>query len=193
MPSTIRAFIALALPAEIKSILKTYQTPLKRGAGNSVKWVNPEIIHLTLKFLGNISDYQVEPITAAMQTATAGTHPFILRLQGVGAFPNMNRVQVIWAGLNGNLDVLLNLQKSLDANLANLNFPPERRPFSPHLTLGRVRESANLADIQNISKNLAALKIETGQQFEVKSLDLMQSQLLPGGPLYARLKSIEFS
>jgi 2'-5' RNA ligase len=192
MPTAIRAFIAIALPADIKTRIKNHQAPLKCDTGNSVKWVDPEIIHLTLKFLGDITDDQIIPVTNAMRESVASTHPFILRLQGIGAFPSLNRAQVVWAGINGNLDSLLALQNKLDANLVKLNFPPERRPFSPHLTLGRVRDTAALTERQKLSACLSSFKIESGTQFEVKSIDLVQSRLLPAGPLYTRLQSVEF-
>jgi RNA 2',3'-cyclic 3'-phosphodiesterase len=189
----IRAFIAIELPPDVKTALKNIQTKLKQAGNQAVKWVEFANIHLTLKFLGNISSAQIELVTSAMQAAAQSSGPFRLQVQAPGAFPNLNRVQVIWIGLTGDLDHLAILQKSLDSNLAKLGFPPENKPFSPHLTLGRVRETATLADKQTIGKSISTFTIEPGMIFDVLSLNLMQSRLSSAGPTYTRLKSVELA
>ena len=190
MPEYIRAFIAIELPVEIKNNLRARQSRIKSGSGNLVKWVDPENIHLTLKFLGNIKTGDIEAVTAAMQNAAAQAKSFNLQLQNLGAFPNLNRVQVIWVGLGGELDSLLKLQKNLENNLAKIGFAPEERPFAPHLTLGRVRDTAGIIDKQNIGKAIAGLKTETALTFSAPALSLMQSDLRPQGPVYTCLKNI---
>jgi RNA 2',3'-cyclic 3'-phosphodiesterase len=189
----IRAFIAIELPSEIKSILSNVQSQLKKVGSNTVKWVDPVNIHLTLKFLGDISTAQIDPVHSALQSAAQTAHPFRLAVQSAGAFPGLNRVQVIWIGLQGELETLTNLQRALDAQLSQLGFSPEKRPFSPHLTIGRVRETATLIERQNIAQSLSQLKLQTGVSFGVNSINLMQSRLLPAGPIYTCLKSVKFS
>jgi RNA 2',3'-cyclic 3'-phosphodiesterase len=191
MISQIRAFIAIELPPDIKTVLKGLQLKLKLPGSNAVKWVDPANIHLTLKFLGNITSTQIASVTATVRSAAHTAKPFQLQVQSMGAFPNLNRVQVIWVGLDGSIETLLNLQKALDVELAKQGFAPENRPFSPHLTLGRVRETATLIDKQNIGKAISAINVESGYRFNVQALNLMQSRLLPGGPVYTCLQSVE--
>jgi 2'-5' RNA ligase len=189
--SLIRAFIAIELPADIKAALKGLQIKLKQPAASSVKWVDPPNIHLTLKFLGNITPAQTGPVCTAMQSVAQSTRPFQLQVGAAGAFPDLKRVQVIWVGLAGEIDVLLVLQKNLDSHLAKLAFPPEIRPFSAHLTLGRVRETATLIEKQIIGNSISTAKMESSLAWPVKALNLMQSQLTPRGPIYTCLKSVE--
>jgi RNA 2',3'-cyclic 3'-phosphodiesterase len=192
MPA-IRAFIAIEIPSDIKTTLKDLQSRLKRNNPTSIKWVEPANIHLTLKFLGNISTSQIDPVTSAMQTSVSAFHPFRLQIQALGAFPNFNRPQVLWVGLNGDLKVLLNLQHILDLNLSRLGFAADERPFSAHLTLGRVRDTATLLEKQNIGKTMAADHFESNSGFVVQSLNLMQSQLSSTGPNHTCLNSIRLT
>jgi RNA 2',3'-cyclic 3'-phosphodiesterase len=190
MPEYLRAFIAIELPVEIKNNLRERQSRLKSSSANLVKWVDPENIHLTLKFLGNIKTGDIEAVTAAMQNAAVQGKVVSLQLQNLGAFPNLNRVQVIWVGLGGELDSLIKLQKNLENNLAKIGFAPEARPFAPHLTLGRVRDTAGQIEKQNIGKAIGGLKSESAVNFSATALSLMQSDLRPQGPLYTCLNKI---
>ncbi len=186
----IRAFICVEMPSEVKNTLKNVQNRLKQPGSNTVKWVDPANIHLTLKFLGNVNSAQINTIIAAMERTAQTVRLFQLQLGTVGAFPDINRAQVIWVGLKGDLEILLSLQKNLDSNLTRLGFLPEKRPFAAHLTLGRLRETATSADKQHISKSIQAISLESGLTASVNALSLMQSQLLPGGPVYTRLNAV---
>jgi 2'-5' RNA ligase len=188
--SAIRAFIAIEIPSDVKTTLKDLQSRLKRNNPNSIKWVEPANIHLTLKFLGNITTSQINPIASAMQASVSAVHPFCLQIQALGAFPNSNRPQVLWVGLNGDLKTLLNLQHNLDLNLSRIGVLVDDRPFSAHLTLGRVRETATLLEKQNIGKTLAADYFESNLGFVVQSLNLMQSHLSSTGPNHTCLNSV---
>lgn len=191
--SAIRAFIAIEIPSDIKTFLKDLQSRLKRNNPNSIKWVEPKNMHLTLKFLGNISTSQIDPVTSAMQISVSAVHPFHLKIKALGAFPNINRPQVLWIGLNGDLVALSDLQHVLDLNLSKLGFEADNRPFSAHLTLGRVRETATLMEKQNIGITLAADHFESNLGFAVQSLNLIQSQLSSTGPSYTCLYSIRLA
>jgi 2'-5' RNA ligase len=190
--SKIRAFIAIELPLDIKIALKSLQSNLRQPGSNAVKWVDPVNLHLTLKFLGDIAPAQITTVSSAMQTASQNTRPFRLQVHTAGAFPDLKRVQVIWIDLKGDLDILLNLQKNLDSALAKLGFAPETRLFSPHLTLGRVRDAVTPLEKQIIGNSISAASLESTLTFTVSSLNLMQSQLFPSGPVYTCLKSVCF-
>jgi 2'-5' RNA ligase len=185
----VRCFVAIELPAEVKTGLRDIQAKLKSGSQAPVKWVDPEGVHLTLKFLGGVDAAQIDPITAAMKEAARGVSPFSLKVEGLGAFPNLRRVQVVWVGVSGEVDRLADLQQRLESNLAELGFAPEKRRFTPHLTLARVRDQASLAEREGLGQLIAATKFEAATAFPVAELSLMRSQLTREGALYSRLSA----
>jgi len=186
----VRCFIAIELPEAIKSGLSRLQAKLKSASQFSVKWADPYSIHLTLKFLGNVNVDMTAQITEAMAEAAQGTPPLQLEIKDLGVFPNLRRVQVIWVGVSGDLDKLLELQKRLETNLAGLGFAPEARSFTPHLTLARVRERASPEERQKLGELIASTKFETGYTFPVNAVSLMRSQLTREGAIYSRISSV---
>ena len=188
----IRSFIAIELPAEMKQYLADLQARLKADNQPRIKWVKPEGIHLTLKFLGDIETSMLEPITQAMADAAAAISPFKLGVQQPGAFPNLQRVQVVWVGLGGEVDKLKQLHKSLDANLTRLGFAPENRPFKPHLTLARLGNEASAEQRQQLGELVAATRLEASQTVNAEGISLIKSQLTRAGAIYSRIDSVEF-
>lgn len=182
----IRSFIAVELPDELKRKLNQLETELRRGEPPRVKWVSPDSIHLTLKFLGNITSDTVAAVIRAMEKSALGITPFHLRAKEMGVFPNPKRVQVVWVGINGDVDKLRELQKRLDFNLAPLGFTPESRPFTPHLTLARLNNRAAPDERQRLGKLIASTKFENGS-IEVATISLMKSQLTRAGAIYSRI------
>ena len=187
----VRSFIAIELPAEVKSGLAQLQVQLKTGKQPAVKWVDPYSIHLTLKFLGNISLDKVSEITKVIEVSAQGTPPFHLEVKNLGAFPNLRRVRVVWVGLNGEVARLSQLQQRLESNLTPLGFAPESRTFTPHLTLARIREQASPEEQQNFGQLIASTTFEAVYAFNVDSINLMRSQLTREGAIYSRLSSIK--
>jgi 2'-5' RNA ligase len=186
----VRSFIAIELPSEVKACLADLEQELKKGRHTFVKWVAPEGIHLTLKFLGHVDSDRLGPVTNAIKEASQGIPPFHLELGAPGAFPNFSRPRVAWVGLQGELDKLIALQKRLDPLLVPLGFPKEDRPFNPHLTLSRVRENSSSAERQSFGQLLQRMRFEAGCSFLAESVDLMRSQLTPAGAIYSRLDSV---
>jgi 2'-5' RNA ligase len=187
----VRCFIAVELPEEVKAGLKDIQAQLKSGGSALVKWVDPYSVHLTLKFLGGVDGAKISPITAAMEEAAQGIAPFSLKVEGLGAFPNLRRVQVVWVGVSGEVDRLAHLQQRLEAGLAQLGFAPENRRFTPHLTLARVRDRASLAEREGLGQLIAGAKFEAAHSFPVDTVSLMKSQLTREGAIYSRLSAAE--
>ena len=183
----IRAFIAIELPPELKLEIDRLQSQLKSGAASPVKWVDPGSIHLTLKFLGNIASNKIGEITKAMEDAARTIPPFHLEVKGLGAFPNLKRVQVVWAGLKGDIDKLNQLQQRLESNLRDSGFTPETRAFTSHLTLARVRDQASLDERQRLGQLIADTGFEAVHAIEVDAVSLMKSQLTREGAIYSRL------
>jgi 2'-5' RNA ligase len=187
----IRSFIAIELPEEVKAGLRRLQTELKLPEQTFVKWVAPDGIHLTLKFLGNISPQKVAEITSVMEQASQGVNPFQLEVTEVGAFPNIRQPRVLWVGIRGEIDKLVAWQQHIDNGLMPLGFAKETRAFTPHLTLARLREGCSPGDRRDFGEMVAKTSIEVSYKFNVSSLNLMKSQLLPGGAVYNRLAEVK--
>lgn len=183
----IRSFIAIELPDELKQELSRLEDRLKSGNQPPVKWVDPYAIHLTLKFLGNISIDKIGEITGAMEEAARGISPFHLEVNGLGAFPNLKRVQVVWVGLGGEISRLSQLQKRIESNLAPLGFTAESRAFTPHLTLARVRDQASPDERQRLGQSIASTGLEKSLDIRVDAVSLMKSQLTREGAIYSRI------
>ena len=187
MSQTIRSFIAFELPAAVTSLLDNVQQELK-ALRLTARWVRPQNIHLTLKYLGNIKSGDIESIGQAMADAAGDCAPFTLTVGGIGFFPGIKRPRVIWVGLGGDTDALRNFQRNLANRLATIGFPSEKRPFKAHLTLGRIRQAVNPnilgQTIQDYS-DLGNLK------FSVDRIILFQSDLKPSGAVYSQLKLVE--
>ncbi|MEM5786743.1 MAG: RNA 2',3'-cyclic phosphodiesterase [Syntrophobacteraceae bacterium] len=180
---SIRCFIAIALPEAVRRSLEELAFELKK-ADASVGWVRPEGIHLTLKFLGNISPALVEQIKPLLTGIASRTPVFKLIPAGCGAFPGTKQPRVIWAGLSGDKDSVARLQKEIESALAPLGFEPENRPFRPHLTLGRVKGRQRLQVLQQI---LLSRQEFTAEPFDVTELVLYKSELRPDGARYTPL------
>ncbi|MCX6010413.1 MAG: RNA 2',3'-cyclic phosphodiesterase, partial [Chloroflexi bacterium] len=169
---TIRSFIAIELPETVKTGLQQLQTELTLPQYSFVKCVAPEGIHLTLKFLGNISAQKVTEITRVMEQASQVVSPFQLHITEVGAFPNMRRPRVLWVGIKGEVDKLVGWQQRIDMGLVPLGFAKEARPFTPHLTLARLRENCSPGDRLNFGEMFAKAHVEVDYNFTVSSLNL---------------------
>ena len=186
----IRSFIAIELPDEVRSALAELQTELQTNKPPQVKWVGPYGIHLTLKFLGNIATAKISDVTGAIEQASRGFSPLSLEVKGLGVFPNFQRVRVVWVGVGGDVDRLKQLQQRIDSNLVPLGFGRESRPFTPHLTLARVREKATPTEQQHLGQLIAGARFETAHRFTAESINLMQSQLTTEGAIYRQITTI---
>jgi len=186
----VRSFIAIELPDELKAGLTQLEAQLKMEKSPSVKWVDPYSIHLTIKFLGNITVDRISAITRAMETAAQGISPFQLKVTGLGGFPNLKRVQVAWVGIGGEVDKLSQLQQRIESSLVPLGFTAESRPFTPHLTLARLRDRASPDERQRFGQLIANTSFETVYTIKVDSINLMRSQLTREGAIYSRLSSV---
>ena len=188
MSETIRSFIAVALPDDVLSALSRVQEQLK-SYGFRAKWVRPANIHITLKFLGDIDAGAIDAITSAMVSAAGGCAPISLAAKGIGVFPNIKRPRVLWAGLSGEVNLLVDLQRKLDDWLSDIGFAKERRSFKGHLTLGRFKARVNAKEIM---RALTEFEDFGTQSFMVRELILFKSDLKPSGAVYSELEQISF-
>jgi len=183
--SSFRGFIAIDLSATPK-ILEFENALTKIGA--DVKLVEPENIHITLKFLGDVEQHTIDPIDQIMNDAVHDMNPFTFTLKRTGVFPNQQYMKIIWIGIE-NEQPIITLAKILDEQLCTLGFTKEKREFSPHLTIGRVRTAKNkeqlLQTIQTYSDTLFG-------EFFVDSITLKKSDLTIKGPIYTTIKKASF-
>ena len=187
MSQTIRSFIAIELPDVVIALLDKVQQDLS-SLRLRARWVRPQNIHLTLKFLGNINPGDIEKIGSAMTDAAKGCAPFNLTVGGIGVFPGPKRPRVIWVGFGGDLTVLLGLQHDLEDRLAAIGFAKENRPYQAHLTLGRIRGAVNRATIRQIMQEYSDLG---GLAFTSDRIILFRSDLKPSGAVYSQLKQAD--
>ena len=187
MDETQRLFIAIELSADAHRWLEKARSVLEPVTpSGSMRWVNPDGIHLTLKFLGEIPVSRIDGIRSAMDQSVAGRTPFSLTFEGLGCFPNTVRPRVVWAGVRGE-PLLADLQRRLEDNLEAAGFKKEQRSFSPHLTLGRVKDGAKEIQLRKIGAAIEGARMETTAAMTVEELCLFRSILRPDGPEYSIL------
>ena len=170
-----------------------------KTSGADVKWVRPELMHVTLKFLGEVDPERAQQIGPALEKACGGAPPLRLAVSGAGSFPARGRPKVLWLGLGGRMEELAKLSQRVYSNMEGLGFESEERPFSPHLTLGRLRQGKRgkkstggaPSGAAELKRELAGLAGYRGPDFVVDRVGLIKSTLKPSGPVYERLLEIE--
>lgn len=188
----IRSFVAIELEDELGTQLKRIQKSLKdKGIVDHVRWVRPEGMHLTLKFLGDVPANRIQEIVPAMANSIEGVKPFSINLSGLGCFPSIARPNVIWVGVGGETGTLARLQADIEANLAVLGYPPEKREYKPHLTLGRVDRRTGAADRRRLGMLIQTETVGSHSEMLVREICLMKSELSPAGARYTRLGAVQ--
>ena len=185
---TLRAFVAVELPMAVAPACAAARRRLA-GLDARLRWVRPEGMHLTLKFLGDVSVELVPEIEAAMDSAADEMAPFDLSLGDAGVFPNPRATRVLWVGVAGDLDRLGRLQRRVEGSLAELGFRPERRRFNPHITAGRLRDSVSNADRRRVTEALLSHEYER-PMIRVERISLIRSTLHPDGAIYESIYSV---
>ena len=178
----IRTFIAIPLPQEILNQLDKLNQemqPISQG----VKWVKPQSIHLTLKFLGNLMSDELERIFIGMdELFQTPEKEFSLTVGGMGAFPNFRRPRVLWIGVkNGEIESLKKMQNDIETIMGEYGFPKEERKFSPHLTVARIKFAKNLSQLIDAFSNYNFPEME----LLVDRVQIMRSELRPTGAVYS--------
>jgi 2'-5' RNA ligase len=184
----IRCFIAVQLPADLRAALARLEQG-ERSSGDGWKWVKPDLLHITLRFLGEISPKEVENARVALREAAAQLAAFEFSVEGLGVFPSPQRARVLWAGVDAGREKLVDLAERISQALSARGFPPEDRPFTPHLTLARARERLPAATVARLGA-LLQRPVEPIGHCPVGQVDLMQSVLGPKGPTYTSLDAV---
>lgn len=188
----MRLFFALSLTENLQRNLEEYMKPLREQSGGSARWQPAKNIHLTLKFLGEVSPTRLQALKKAGQQACLHCPPFTFEVSGLGAFPHLNRPRVLWAGVQAPPE-LAALQEKLEAACAEAGFPREEKPFRPHLTLGRVREPIGQPSLQALRAALQAAPPLAPVTAPAQALTLYQSALSAEGAQYTLIFSFPFS
>jgi RNA 2',3'-cyclic 3'-phosphodiesterase len=186
----LRAFIAVEIPAEIQRLIQQGTASLQNALPKPlVRWVETKNLHLTLKFLGDVSAENLEKLAGVIELELVTQPVFKMSVAGLGVFPGYHQPRIIWVGLEAP-KVLSSLQQSVEASAVRLAFLPEERPFSPHLTIGRVRQGSTQADRLKIREALEAATFTSIGPFDVKAVTIFRSDLRPTGPVYTSLYAL---
>ena len=179
-----RGFIAVDIP--LFSKILDFENEIKNSGAN-VKLVEPKNIHITLKFLGDTEEKLIEKIEEIIKKSCEEINPFEIKLKSSGVFPNQNYIKVVWVGLE-NVENLEKISIKIDEETSKLGFEKEKRKFSPHITLGRVKSAKNKDRLLQIISKYQDIKFGN---IKVKSIELKKSELTPKGPIYTTLKEVK--
>ena len=180
---TFRTFVCIELPETVQALLAKFQDSLKR-LGADVSWVKPSNIHLTLKFLGEVSEPMLATLSSIVEKAAISTVPFELQVNGAGFFPNLRAPRVLWVAIKPVPQQLQDLQVWIDVELFKLGIAREDRKFSPHLTVGRVKSPRNLQTLVDAMHNLDVVS----EKFTAREITVMRSELKSTGAHYMPIK-----
>lgn len=184
----MRAFIAADIPSAVKEEIGKLQKELMREVRSSVKWVEAANIHITLRFLGEVPEEKIEQLCQILPKGGREVTPFKISIKGLGAFPNLSRPRVIWVGMESQGNQIEQLYSQIETLVRDLGFTPEKRAFSPHLTIGRIKQLRDQNEWVNaIGKRQELFFGEAA----VGCFYLFQSILKPQGPEYKKLKKFD--
>ena len=189
--SLLRAFIALEIPSTIQQAIHKAISSLRGEVGELVRWVPPDNIHLTLKFLGDVSLARVEQLTQMLRAEADSCPAFDIHIGGLGSFPSLKRARVIYIGIQApaELEALVRGIESASRKLGYESDANGGRGFSPHLTIGRVNQKISASEGQKIRRAIEAAKIDSLGTARVDSVQLYKSELKPSGSVYTKLFS----
>lgn len=179
MSELVRAFLAVEVSDEARGHVAALLADLRARSGPQVRWVKPDVMHLTLVFLGEVPEGFIRSADERLAGVLPQLPAFRCRLAGLGAFPSPQRARVVWVGIDTGRDALISAQRAASRALERIGFEPERRPFSPHLTLGRLREPGDASPL--LGTQFAS------ECFPVERVVLFRSVLKPQGPEYSVL------
>lgn len=180
----IRSFIAIKIDESLKDKMTEVQSKLSKSCAD-VKWVERENLHITLKFLGDVSLKKLKEVKSCLNEILPNEKSFKISFSKVGYFPNINNPRVVWIGTENGGEKLISLSKKIEDNFCKIGFKKEDREFKPHLTIGRVKSGYNKDKLKNGINNFCNLEFG---EMTVDKIYLMKSTLTPKGPIYEVLE-----
>ena len=188
----LRLFVAIELPGEVQAVLDRLVGRLRTAALGPVRWLPARNVHLTLKFLGNVPARRVDRLAEALRQGAQALRPFELELSTLGVFPDRRSPRVVWLGLGGDVEALRGVRQVVERRMEELGFPAEARPFSPHLTLARVKGRPGPQELARLHQALDEGGGVERAAFRPAGIAVMESRLTPSGAVYRRLREIPF-
>jgi len=182
----MRTFVAIELPLKIKEEVEKAIAPFKK-LNLDISWVKTANLHLTMRFLGEVDEKRIEDIITALEKALEEKEGFELDFESFGVFPDFRRPRVVWIGIEKGKENLIGLQRIIEQELSKLDFPEEKRGFSPHLTIGRVKSPKG---IERLTEQIKSVNFKTCP-IQVGEVVLMKSQLHPQGAIYTPLEKFK--
>ena len=187
MSEETRVFIAVEVNQSVKQSLAKVKD-LLRDCALEIKWVEDFNFHITLKFLGEISDDKIEEVKKVLEKIAAKRQAFAIEISGLGAFPKLDFPRVIWAGVNQGEEKIMQLQNEIEEKMIELDFTPEKHDYTPHITLGRVKDKGKE---ELLSDKLKEFPFSFSERDRVSAITLFASELTAQGPKYKVLESFE--
>ena len=191
MTETVRAFVAADLRQEVTDELARVVSALGEAGIRGLRPVRPEGVHLTLKFLGNVVRSDIPAAASAISSVVRQHRPFTLDIGGFGAYPGEHSPRVLWAGVSGS-EALLSLRADIEESLTSLGVAADSRPWSPHLTLARIRDGTSNRDRRRAWRALSDLE-PVSRVTKVSSVSLVASRLTPKGAVYSTIETFEMA
>ncbi|GAB4422710.1 MAG: RNA 2',3'-cyclic phosphodiesterase [Anaerolineales bacterium] len=188
--SSLRTFIALDIPAHTQTQITKQTATLQRLSG--VRWIPTGNLHLTLKFLGDVTPAKIDTVAQSLSDLAARVQVFEIHITGLGTFPNIRNPRIIWIGIQAP-QTLQTLHRGLETATTKLGFPPEKRSFNPHLTIGRVKRHISPEEVKNLQAALSNTDIGQIETISVNALHIYKSDLKPTGAVYTKLYSTPLS
>ncbi len=199
----MRTFIAIEIPATVHSLIRQRQQTMEAilvaaNQGQAMKWTPPAKVHITLRFLGATTDHQCQVMQRAISAISAAQKPFVLSIGETGCFPNRQTPHVVWLGIQDEGNPLFNLQQQVEQAAQSAGFAVDTKPFTPHLTIGRLRRAVTRPQSRAIGRSLAqqltidASARQPSASFEVSQIVHIQSQLQSTGSVYTPLQTYNF-
>ena len=188
---SLRVFLAVVLSLDLRRKVVELQRQLRESLP-MVNWVRPESMHLTLKFLGYVDTSMVETVVTAIEPILIRQAPLTLEVQGLGVFPHPRRPRILWVGCTGNIPALINLVSHIEAALEPLGFPPEDKPYFPHLTLARIKHDQSQVGGVLIHSGLLEQPRNLGTLY-VDRITLFRSEVSQSGAEYTALRTVPFN
>jgi 2'-5' RNA ligase len=179
----VRLFVACEVPDDVRETIGETTETLRKKSGQAVRWIRPDGVHVTLKFLGEVPTKKLPAVKLAIQEAVVGHAPFELEFSNIGTFGGREGLRLMWVGIAGDVLRLEALVRAVNAALAVVGFEPERRPFRPHLTLGRVKDEIS-------TRHRAEIEVAVGKStvppvsWRTAQVSLMRSRLTTAGATY---------
>jgi 2'-5' RNA ligase len=189
-----RTFIAIELSDSVRETIQNAITTLQGSVpSHAIRWVSANNLHLTLKFLGDTPQAQIQAIQTQLHTTAKKQHPFTIEVADSGYFPNMSNPRVIWLGLKNASGELNTLQQAVENIMVEFGFAKEKRPFKPHLTVGRVKQHIDKQILTKIGQELNRNRLGSLAIWECNLISFIKSDLTPNGALYTTLAQLPFN